>query len=164
MKWGMKRYSTFLLITGRMCKLCATDRALEQDSSVHMWHWSLQAHLHLHQQRLEGWGVHMHIYTHTPTCPHMRPIYDTIQVFEMYCSVTVKAWWSSCLCVCVQEYLFRLVPGYVDSGKGKCPYDPRQENAAVLISESSLSPSLPSSSEIQKKWAAMAESCFININ
>uniref|UniRef100_A0AAR2KCJ3 Sema domain, immunoglobulin domain (Ig), short basic domain, secreted, (semaphorin) 3Gb n=1 Tax=Pygocentrus nattereri TaxID=42514 RepID=A0AAR2KCJ3_PYGNA len=31
------------------------------------------------------------------------------------------------------EYLFRLVPGYVDSGKGKCPYDPRQENAAVLI-------------------------------
>ncbi|XP_036434307.1 sema domain, immunoglobulin domain (Ig), short basic domain, secreted, (semaphorin) 3Gb isoform X1 [Colossoma macropomum] len=32
-----------------------------------------------------------------------------------------------------EEYLFRLVPGYVDSGKGKCPYDPRQENAAVLI-------------------------------
>ncbi|XP_027022992.1 sema domain, immunoglobulin domain (Ig), short basic domain, secreted, (semaphorin) 3Gb isoform X1 [Tachysurus fulvidraco] len=32
-----------------------------------------------------------------------------------------------------EEYLFRLVPGYVDSGKGKCPYDPRQENAAALI-------------------------------
>uniref|UniRef100_A0A8B9LJW3 Sema domain, immunoglobulin domain (Ig), short basic domain, secreted, (semaphorin) 3Gb n=1 Tax=Astyanax mexicanus TaxID=7994 RepID=A0A8B9LJW3_ASTMX len=38
-----------------------------------------------------------------------------------------------CVCICVQEYLFRLVPGYVDSGKGKCPYDPRQENAAALI-------------------------------
>ncbi|XP_048065494.1 sema domain, immunoglobulin domain (Ig), short basic domain, secreted, (semaphorin) 3Gb isoform X2 [Megalobrama amblycephala] len=32
-----------------------------------------------------------------------------------------------------EEYLFRLVPGYVDSGKGKSPYDPRQENAAALI-------------------------------
>uniref|UniRef100_A0A672PCN3 Semaphorin-3F-like n=1 Tax=Sinocyclocheilus grahami TaxID=75366 RepID=A0A672PCN3_SINGR len=32
-----------------------------------------------------------------------------------------------------EEYLFRLVPGYVDSGKGKSPYDPHQENAAVLI-------------------------------
>uniref|UniRef100_A0AAY4DSQ3 Uncharacterized protein n=1 Tax=Denticeps clupeoides TaxID=299321 RepID=A0AAY4DSQ3_9TELE len=32
-----------------------------------------------------------------------------------------------------EEYLFRLVPGYTDSGKGKCSYDPRQENAAALI-------------------------------
>ncbi|XP_048871992.1 sema domain, immunoglobulin domain (Ig), short basic domain, secreted, (semaphorin) 3Gb isoform X2 [Brienomyrus brachyistius] len=32
-----------------------------------------------------------------------------------------------------EEYLFRLVPGYVESGKGKCPYDPRQENVATLI-------------------------------
>ncbi|KAJ8016381.1 hypothetical protein DPEC_G00006620 [Dallia pectoralis] len=32
-----------------------------------------------------------------------------------------------------EEYLFRLAPGYVDSGKGKCSYDPRQENAAALI-------------------------------
>eukprot|EP00063_Salmo_salar_P015920 XP_013990755.1 PREDICTED: semaphorin-3F-like [Salmo salar] len=32
-----------------------------------------------------------------------------------------------------EEYLFRLVPGYGDSGKGKCSYDPRQENAAALI-------------------------------
>uniref|UniRef100_A0A671WKU5 Sema domain, immunoglobulin domain (Ig), short basic domain, secreted, (semaphorin) 3Ga n=1 Tax=Sparus aurata TaxID=8175 RepID=A0A671WKU5_SPAAU len=31
------------------------------------------------------------------------------------------------------DYLFRLVPGYVDSGKGKCSYDPKQENIAVLI-------------------------------
>ncbi|XP_063732870.1 sema domain, immunoglobulin domain (Ig), short basic domain, secreted, (semaphorin) 3Ga isoform X1 [Eleginops maclovinus] len=33
----------------------------------------------------------------------------------------------------LQDYLFRLVPGYVDSGKGKCSYDPKQENIAVLI-------------------------------
>ncbi|XP_023675107.1 sema domain, immunoglobulin domain (Ig), short basic domain, secreted, (semaphorin) 3Gb isoform X2 [Paramormyrops kingsleyae] len=32
-----------------------------------------------------------------------------------------------------EEYLFRLVPGYVESGKGKCPYDPHQENVAALI-------------------------------
>lgn len=34
-----------------------------------------------------------------------------------------------------QDYLFRLVPGYVDSGKGKCSYDPKQENIATLISK-----------------------------
>ena len=33
----------------------------------------------------------------------------------------------------LQDYLFRLVPGYADSGKGKCSYDPNQENIAVLI-------------------------------
>ncbi|KAI7797857.1 putative sema domain, partial [Triplophysa rosa] len=32
-----------------------------------------------------------------------------------------------------EDYLFRLVPGYMDSGKGKCSYDPNQENVAVLI-------------------------------
>ncbi|KAM8829502.1 sema domain, immunoglobulin domain (Ig), short basic domain, secreted, (semaphorin) 3Ga isoform 3-T3 [Synchiropus picturatus] len=32
-----------------------------------------------------------------------------------------------------EDYLFRLVPGYVDSGKGKCSYDPKQESIAVLI-------------------------------
>ena len=35
----------------------------------------------------------------------------------------------------LQDYLFRLVPGYSDSGKGKCSYDPTQENIAVLISK-----------------------------
>uniref|UniRef100_A0A8C6X090 Sema domain, immunoglobulin domain (Ig), short basic domain, secreted, (semaphorin) 3Ga n=1 Tax=Neogobius melanostomus TaxID=47308 RepID=A0A8C6X090_9GOBI len=33
----------------------------------------------------------------------------------------------------LQDYLFRLVPGYVDSGKGKCSYDPKQESVATLI-------------------------------
>ncbi|KAJ3586125.1 hypothetical protein NHX12_012526 [Muraenolepis orangiensis] len=32
-----------------------------------------------------------------------------------------------------EDYVFRLVPGYADSGKGKCSYDPNQENIAVLI-------------------------------
>ncbi|XP_023693380.1 semaphorin-3F-like [Paramormyrops kingsleyae] len=32
-----------------------------------------------------------------------------------------------------EDYVFRLVPGYMDSGKGKCSYDPNQENIATLI-------------------------------
>ncbi|CAL8260142.1 semaphorin-3F isoform X1 [Gadus morhua] len=32
-----------------------------------------------------------------------------------------------------EDYVFRLVPGQVDSGKGKCSYDPRRANAATLI-------------------------------
>ncbi|KAJ8404569.1 hypothetical protein AAFF_G00334320 [Aldrovandia affinis] len=32
-----------------------------------------------------------------------------------------------------EDYLFRLVPGYQDFGKGKCSYDPNQENIATLI-------------------------------
>lgn len=38
----------------------------------------------------------------------------------------------------LQDYLFRLVPGFVESGKGKCSYDPKQENIAVLISKIQL--------------------------
>uniref|UniRef100_A0A8C8GTK8 Sema domain, immunoglobulin domain (Ig), short basic domain, secreted, (semaphorin) 3Ga n=1 Tax=Oncorhynchus tshawytscha TaxID=74940 RepID=A0A8C8GTK8_ONCTS len=32
-----------------------------------------------------------------------------------------------------QDYVFRLVPGFLESGKGKCSYDPFQENIAALI-------------------------------
>ncbi|KAG9329899.1 hypothetical protein JZ751_028638, partial [Albula glossodonta] len=32
-----------------------------------------------------------------------------------------------------EDYLFRLVPGYQDSGKGKCSYDPHQEDIATII-------------------------------
>uniref|UniRef100_A0AAR2IHG3 Sema domain, immunoglobulin domain (Ig), short basic domain, secreted, (semaphorin) 3Ga n=1 Tax=Pygocentrus nattereri TaxID=42514 RepID=A0AAR2IHG3_PYGNA len=32
-----------------------------------------------------------------------------------------------------EDYLFRLVPGYLDSGKGKCSYDPNHEDVAALI-------------------------------
>lgn len=33
-----------------------------------------------------------------------------------------------------QEYIFRLEPGKVDSGKGKCPYDPKLNSVSALIS------------------------------
>ncbi|CAB1336488.1 unnamed protein product [Coregonus sp. 'balchen'] len=32
-----------------------------------------------------------------------------------------------------EDYVFRLVPGFTESGKGKCSYDPSQENIAALI-------------------------------
>uniref|UniRef100_A0A673Z088 Sema domain, immunoglobulin domain (Ig), short basic domain, secreted, (semaphorin) 3Ga n=1 Tax=Salmo trutta TaxID=8032 RepID=A0A673Z088_SALTR len=32
-----------------------------------------------------------------------------------------------------EDYVFRLVPGFLESGKGKCSYDPFQENIAALI-------------------------------
>uniref|UniRef100_A0A8C7JWJ2 Sema domain, immunoglobulin domain (Ig), short basic domain, secreted, (semaphorin) 3Ga n=1 Tax=Oncorhynchus kisutch TaxID=8019 RepID=A0A8C7JWJ2_ONCKI len=32
-----------------------------------------------------------------------------------------------------EDYVFRLVPGFTESGKGKCSYDPFQENIAALI-------------------------------
>uniref|UniRef100_A0A4W5PVM6 Sema domain, immunoglobulin domain (Ig), short basic domain, secreted, (semaphorin) 3Fa n=1 Tax=Hucho hucho TaxID=62062 RepID=A0A4W5PVM6_9TELE len=32
-----------------------------------------------------------------------------------------------------QEYIFRLEPGKVDSGKGKCPYDPKLNSVSALI-------------------------------
>lgn len=34
-----------------------------------------------------------------------------------------------------QEYIFRLEPGKVDSGKGKCPYDPKLNSVSALISK-----------------------------
>lgn len=36
----------------------------------------------------------------------------------------------------LQEYIFRLEPGKVDSGKGKCPYDPKLNSVSALISKS----------------------------
>ncbi|XP_062397771.1 sema domain, immunoglobulin domain (Ig), short basic domain, secreted, (semaphorin) 3Ga [Sardina pilchardus] len=32
-----------------------------------------------------------------------------------------------------EDYLFRLVPGHVDSGKGRCSYDPNQQGVSALI-------------------------------
>ena len=34
-----------------------------------------------------------------------------------------------------QQYIFRLEPGKVDSGKGKCPYDPKLNSVSALISK-----------------------------
>ncbi|KAF7693467.1 hypothetical protein HF521_008783 [Silurus meridionalis] len=33
----------------------------------------------------------------------------------------------------LQEYIFRLEPGHEDSGKGKCPYDPKLNSVSALI-------------------------------
>uniref|UniRef100_A0A672ZN08 Uncharacterized protein n=1 Tax=Sphaeramia orbicularis TaxID=375764 RepID=A0A672ZN08_9TELE len=33
----------------------------------------------------------------------------------------------------LEEYIFRLEPGKVDSGKGKCPYDPKLNSVSALI-------------------------------
>lgn len=38
----------------------------------------------------------------------------------------------------LQEYIFRLEPGKVDSGKGKCPYDPKLNSVSALISKYQL--------------------------
>ena len=35
----------------------------------------------------------------------------------------------------LQEYIFQLEPGKVDSGKGKCSYDPKLNSVSALISE-----------------------------
>ncbi|XP_058873293.1 semaphorin-3F isoform X2 [Acipenser ruthenus] len=45
--------------------------------------------------------------------------------YSPVCSFINRGWRS-------EEYLFRLVPGK-EPGKGKCPYDPRQETVATLI-------------------------------
>lgn len=41
-----------------------------------------------------------------------------------------------------QEYIFRLEPGKVDSGKGKCPFDPKLNSVSTLISKD-LSHTIP---------------------
>ncbi|XP_039630166.1 semaphorin-3F-like [Polypterus senegalus] len=46
--------------------------------------------------------------------------------YSPVCTFINRGWKS-------EEYLFRLVPGKAESGKGKCPYDPRQENVALLV-------------------------------
>lgn len=35
----------------------------------------------------------------------------------------------------LQDYIFYLEPERLESGKGKCPYDPKLDTASALISE-----------------------------
>lgn len=42
---------------------------------------------------------------------------------------------SACFPPPFQEYIFRLEPGKVDSGKGKCPFDPKLNSVSALISK-----------------------------
>lgn len=37
----------------------------------------------------------------------------------------------------LQDYIFYLEPERLESGKGKCPYDPKLDTASALISECS---------------------------
>lgn len=38
----------------------------------------------------------------------------------------------------LQDYIFYLEPERLESGKGKCPYDPKLDTTSALISECSL--------------------------
>ncbi|KAG2455921.1 SEM3F protein, partial [Polypterus senegalus] len=53
--------------------------------------------------------------------------------YSPVCTFINRGWKS-------EEYLFRLVPGKAESGKGKCPYDPRQENVALLVGDMFIQP------------------------
>ncbi|XP_062891505.1 semaphorin-3F-like isoform X2 [Mobula hypostoma] len=46
--------------------------------------------------------------------------------FHPVCSFVYRGWRS-------EEYIFRMVTGRTESGKGKCPFDPRDESMAALV-------------------------------
>ncbi len=68
-----------------------------------------------------------HTHTHT-----QHTVYTHMQTQTALTQPMLSLLWFT------QDYLFRLVPGNVDSGKGKCSYDPNQENIAALISKKRL--------------------------
>jgi len=47
---------------------------------------------------------------------------------------------SSSICFLLQDYIFYLEPDKLESGKGKCSYDPKVDTVSALISESCSSP------------------------
>lgn len=117
---------------GRVCQLCALDRTLEPHPPLHLWDGGVPAHLHLRQQRLEGGGERGR---RGPPAPGpQQPGPDPILP-----RLLTGPGWRPRLALCFghalppQDYLFRLVPGFLESGKGKCSYDPKQENVAVLL-------------------------------
>lgn len=140
------------LCSGWMCQLCAPDRAVEPHPPLHLWDGGVPANLHVYQPRLEGRGERTDVYVFPleqdlllkPLCSSrpgkLRPDkyfrttnWDSDLFMIFPCSPVTSIFnASSCL---MQDYLFRLVPGYMDSGKGKCSYDPKQESVAVLLSK-----------------------------
>lgn len=67
---------------------------------------------------------------------------------------------SSSVCFLLQDYIFYLEPDKLESGKGKCSYDPKVDTVSALISESCGSPGpvLPvlSRGNVQARWDRMA--------
>lgn len=66
---------------------------------------------------------------------------------------------TSCsICFLLQDYIFYLEPDKLESGKGKCSYDPKVDTVSALISEScvSLVPVLPAlgRGNVQVGWRA----------
>lgn len=49
---------------------------------------------------------------------------------------------SFSVCFLLQDYIFYLEPDKLESGKGKCSYDPKVDTVSALISESCSSPGL----------------------
>lgn len=66
---------------------------------------------------------------------------------------------TSCsICFLLQDYIFYLEPDKLESGKGKCSYDPKVDTVSALISEScvSLVPVLPAlgRGNVQVGWSS----------
>lgn len=69
---------------------------------------------------------------------------------------------SSSVCFLLQDYIFYLEPDKLESGKGKCSYDPKVDTVSALISEScsSLGPALPAlgRGNTQARWDNCSQS------
>ncbi|XP_056396460.1 semaphorin-3F-like isoform X3 [Hyla sarda] len=46
--------------------------------------------------------------------------------YQPQCTLIYRGWRS-------EDYVFRIISGSHESGKGRCPYDPKQENMATII-------------------------------
>uniref|UniRef100_A0A3P8Z190 Sema domain, immunoglobulin domain (Ig), short basic domain, secreted, (semaphorin) 3Ga n=1 Tax=Esox lucius TaxID=8010 RepID=A0A3P8Z190_ESOLU len=80
---------------------------------------------------IEPWN-RTHLYTcgtgaYQPICTFINRGWKA----EVRCFIAPKAF--ACPVSFCPDYVFRLVPGFMESGKGKCSYDPSQENIAALI-------------------------------
>lgn len=112
-----------------MRQLRAVDRALEPHPPLHLWDGGVPAHLHLHQQGLEGRGERGRGRGGGPAAPGLRQTFVPMGRFSAPSPPLPP-----------QDYLFRLVPGFVESGKGKCSYDPKEENVALLLGTTVTAP------------------------
>lgn len=85
--------------------------------------------------------------------PHLSSLLCTIleeavspgELWELSREWRGKTLTSCSICFLLQDYIFYLEPDKLESGKGKCSYDPKVDTVSALISEScgSLVPVLP---------------------